>query len=107
MSLTVKQHWEIVFLCTRRLGPKLSLGLAATEIGCSKSTASHWLEMLEATGDVIDKPGIGRNEKPVNQRTMIFEASTSPPEASAAKLSHNFGGPRYERFRKDDSTTIA
>ena len=89
MSLTVKQRWEIVFLCTHRLGPKLSLDAAAKEIECSISTASHWLETFEETGDVMDKPGRGRKRKTSeSEDKMIFEASTSSPEASSAKLSH-------------------
>ena len=89
MSLTVKQRWEIVFLCTHRLGPKLSPGLAAKEIRCSKSTARHWLETFEETGDVMDKPGRGRKRKTSeSEDKKIVEASTSSPEASSVKLSH-------------------
>ena len=59
MSLTVKQRWEIAFICTHRLGPKLSLPAVAKEVKFSISTTSHWLKPFRETGDVLDKPGRG------------------------------------------------
>ena len=77
MSLTVKQRWEIVFLCTHRLGPKLSLPAVAKEIKCSISTASHWLKPFRETGDVLDKPGRGRKRK-----------TSEPDDKKIFKLQH-------------------
>lgn len=89
MSLTVKQRWEIVFLCTHRLGPKLSAGMAAKEVGCSKSAAQRWLKTFSETGDVIEKPKSGRKRKTGKiEDEKIFEASKSLPEASSSHLSH-------------------
>ena len=63
MSLTVKHRWEIGFLCTHKLGSKLSLPAVAKEVKCSISIASHWLKPFRETGDVLDKPGRGRKRK--------------------------------------------
>lgn len=90
MSLTVKQRWRIVFLCTDRLGPKLSEHAAAKEVHCSVSTVNHWLETFRSTGDVIDKPGRGGKRKTSqSEDEKILKAAESSPSASSIQLSRS------------------
>lgn len=88
MSLTVKQRWEVVFLCRHRLGPKLSPGRAAEEIGCSTHAAKYWLKTFEETGDVMEIPKSGRKRKTSeSEDKKILKASTLSPQASSSQLS--------------------
>ena len=80
MALTTKQRWEIVFFCIHKLGPKLSLAAAAKHVGCSKSTAYHWVETFKTTGDVVDELGRGRKRKtPEKEGEPIVQSSLHDP----------------------------
>ena len=60
MSLSLKKHWEIIFLSTHRKGPKLGIRNVAKEVGVSNSTVQKWLKRYHQTGDVNEEERSGR-----------------------------------------------
>lgn len=60
MPLTVKDRFEIIFLATHPLGPKLPPSGIAKYKKISKSTVRHWLKKYRETGEVEDETGKGR-----------------------------------------------
>ena len=79
------------------------MGEVAKEVGCSKSTISHWLKTFEETGDVSDKPGRGRKRKTSeSEDKKILKVSKSFPEASLLQMSHTL----EDRGVKVSSMTI-
>ena len=63
MALSIQKHWEIIFLHTHKLGPKLSLHAIAKELHCSWDTVQTWINRYQDTGDVQDEQGRGRKRK--------------------------------------------
>ena len=63
MALSIQKHWEIIFLHTHKLGPKLSLHAIAKELHCSQDTVQTWINRYQDTGDVQDEQGRGRKRK--------------------------------------------
>lgn len=55
-----QKRWEIVFLKTHPLGPKLSNQKIADHTGVSLSTVKFWLKRFKKTEDVADLPRSGR-----------------------------------------------
>ena len=55
MVLTLKQRWEVIFLCTYELGSKFFFFAATVKhVDCSRSAAHYWIEMLKKTDGVVD-----------------------------------------------------
>ena len=63
MAFSIQKHWEIIFLHTHKLGPKLSLHAIAKELHCSSDTVQTWINRYQDTGDVQDEQGRGRKRK--------------------------------------------
>ena len=58
-AISLKKRWEIVFLSTHRLGPKLSIKKISKELKCAKSVVQHWVKVFKETGDVEETPHSG------------------------------------------------
>jgi transposase len=87
-SVPVKKRWEIVFLATHRLGPKLPINKICKELRCSKGAVQHWLKIYKETGDVEDKPISGRRKiTGPKEDTIIKNLSLSNPEATSQEIS--------------------
>ena len=87
-SLPVKKRWEIVFLATHRLGPKLGIKGISKEIKCAKSAVQHWIKVQRETGDVQEIPHSGRSKiTGPKEDQMIKNISLSNPEATAEQIS--------------------
>ena len=63
IALSIQKRWEIIFLHTHRLVPKLSLRAIAKELNCSLDTVQTWINRYQETGDVLDEEGRGRKRK--------------------------------------------
>ena len=63
IQLSIQQRWEIVFLHTHRLGPKLGIHAIARELHCSRDTVKTWINRYQETGDIQDEEGKGRKRK--------------------------------------------
>jgi transposase len=63
MELSIKQRWEIVFLHSHKLGPKLSIHAIARELQYSRDTIRTWIDRYQKTGDVQDEERRGRKRK--------------------------------------------
>jgi hypothetical protein len=62
MALSGKKRYELKFLQTHRLGPKLSAAAAAKEVGCSLNTAKKWRNW-DGEPSVEDAPRSGAPRK--------------------------------------------
>ena len=63
MELSIQKRWEIVFLHTNKLGPRLSIKAIAKELQYSWDTVKTWIDRYQKTGDVQDVQGRGRKRK--------------------------------------------
>ena len=63
MAFSIQKRWEIIFLHSHRLGPKLSIYAIAKEVHCSQDTVKTWIDRYQKTGDVQDEEGRGRKRK--------------------------------------------
>ena len=82
MSLSTRKKWEIVFLSTHRLGPKLGAKKIAKEVRCAKSSVQYWLKRYEETGDVKETQKSGRPRKTTEEQDqIILEAQAADSEA--------------------------
>jgi transposase len=60
MSPSIKQRWQIVFLCCHPAGPKKTIAAAARYLKVTQRVVRHWKKRYEETGTVDDLPGRGR-----------------------------------------------
>ena len=67
MAFSIQKRWEIIFLHTHKLGPRLSIRAIAQELQCSRDTVQTWINRYEKTGDVQDEEGRGRKRKTSEQ----------------------------------------
>ena len=78
MTITNRKRWEIVFLSTHPLGPKMNRGAVAKYLHCTTSTVKKWLKRYNETGSVdeISKPGCSRatTKKQDEKITKVVEA---------------------------------
>jgi transposase len=62
-SISIKKRWEIIFFHVKEEGPKLSISKTSRKLKISRWTVSHWVDVFNKTGDVIDKKSPGRPRK--------------------------------------------
>lgn len=87
-AISVKKRWEIVFLATHRLGPKLPIRRISREVKCSRQTVQHWVKVFKETGDVEEKPLSGRKKKTTaKQDSEIIKLALSNRASSSQQLS--------------------
>ena len=85
--ISLKKRWEIVFLSTHRLGPKLSIKKISKEVKCAKSVVQHWLKIFKETGNVEGTPHLGRRKiTGPKEDQLISNLSISNPEATTIKF---------------------
>jgi len=63
MELSIQKRWEIIFLHTHKLGPRLSIRAIAKELKYSWDTVKTWIDRYQKTGDVQDEDRQGRKRK--------------------------------------------
>jgi len=85
MSLSIKKHWEIVFLSTHRRGPQLGNNDIAKEIGVSKSTVKRWLQRYKDTGDVEEEYHSGRPKIESSKINQIINSSIKKDRTTSSK----------------------
>ena len=97
MALSLHKRWEIIFLSRHRLGPKLPNKRIANELAVSVHTVEHWLEVYDATNDVIeqDKPGRPRATTARQDQTLI-EYAEAHGEASSSTMAGQLKRKRVE-----------
>jgi transposase len=83
-----KKRWEIVFLSTHPLGPKLSQPKIAKYTSTSLSTVQFWLRRYRETGGVSDLPHTGRPPMLSEKEDAILEKFIEKnPDATSPMLS--------------------
>lgn len=68
MPLSQKTKWEIVFLATHHLGPKMGPSQIAKEVRCDASTVRYWIRRYQEVGDVEEAPRSGRPRKTTEEQ---------------------------------------
>jgi len=86
-TLPLKNRWEIVFLSTHRLGPKLNPTKVAKVVHTSPKVVKFWLDRYHATGDVEELPKSGRPPiTTTKQHHVILATSLKQPTASTFSM---------------------
>lgn len=86
-TISVKKRWEIVFLSTHRLGPKLPHSKVASYVHCSVDTVKFWLQRYKDTSEVDELPHTGRPASLSSKTdTMMQKLLDKDPEASSATI---------------------
>jgi len=87
-SISMKKRWEIVFLSTHPLGPKLSQPKIATAVKCSVDTVKFWLKRYHDTGDVQEITQSGRPPiTSVKTDRLIEKIQDKNPELTSGAIS--------------------
>ena len=88
-SISVKKRWEVVFLATHRLGPKLPIRRISKELRCSIGAVQHWLKVYKETGEVEEIPRTGRRKiTGPKENEIIKNLILSNPETTAEQISN-------------------
>jgi transposase len=87
MPLSLSKRFEIVFLHTHPLGPKLGLGAVAKYVHCSKSAVGNIIKKWNETRDLNDLPKSGRKRiTTLKQDKKISELAKKNSDITAAKI---------------------
>ena len=71
-EFSIRQRWEIVFLKSHPLGPKLGYDKISKAIGIPKSSVRFWWKRYKQTGDVQDEEGRGRKRKTTERDDILM-----------------------------------
>jgi transposase len=61
-AVSIKKRWEIIFLHTHYLGPKLSKSVISKRLRVTPRVIDHWIKIYNETGDVQEKKKSGRKK---------------------------------------------
>ena len=89
MSISLKKHWEIIFLSQHRKGPRLGIKEIAKEIDVSKIIVKKWLKRYQETGDVIEEECPGRPKLEFNRMTKIINSAMDSDKIMSSKDVNN------------------
>ena len=86
-TLSRKKRWEIVFLSTHHLGPKLNPTQVAKVVHTSPKVVKFWLDRYQATGDVEELARSGRPPiTTTKQDHIILATALNQPMASTFSM---------------------
>jgi transposase len=87
-AVSIKKRWEIVFLHSHYLGPKLSKSVISKRLKVSPRVIDHWIKIYKETGDVQEKRKSGRKKiTGLKEDVIIKSFSINNPEASSQQIS--------------------
>jgi transposase len=77
MHVPIHKRYEIIFLSSHPLGPKLSLKAVAKAVKCGKTTVKYWLDQWKKSKDLTDLPLCGRPRAttPKQDKTIVSLAN--------------------------------